>query len=68
MGKVKVECDWCGLVFGKYAKKVTAHNFCCRACLWAFYSKKLNRRVGPRISVYTRRRKEHDKEVMPDEV
>lgn len=56
MSIVKVSCDWCGYVFGMYAEKVTAHNFCRRHCLWAFYSRKLGRKVGPRTRVYVRRR------------
>lgn len=55
MSIVKVRCDCCGLVFGKHAEKVTAHNFCCRHCLWAFYSRKLGRKVGPRTRAYIRR-------------
>lgn len=53
MDKVKVRCDWCGLVFDKYAKKVTTHNFCCRACLGAFSSKTRNPRGYARLKDYS---------------
>lgn len=74
---VKVSCDWCGYVFGKYAEKVTAHNFCRRHCLWTYYSRRLGRKVGPRTRVYVGRGAEHSKlrreckgkkEVTPNEV
>jgi len=55
MNIVKVSCDWCGRIFGIHAEKVTARNFHCRSCLWAFYSRKLGRKMGPRTRVYIKR-------------
>lgn len=40
--KLKLSCDWCGKPFEKERAKVTPHNFCSRACLWAFSSKAKN--------------------------
>lgn len=53
MDKVKVRCDWCGLVFDKYVKKVTPHNFCSRACHGAFSSKTRNPREYASLKDYT---------------
>lgn len=40
--KVEVKCDYCGASFEKYQSRITAHNFCCRACKNAYSSKKGN--------------------------
>lgn len=38
-GKIKVECDFCGKEFEKYASKVSKHNFCCREHYLKYHSK-----------------------------
>ena len=42
MSKQTFTCDWCGKPFEKWATRATRHNFCSRACLGAFSSKKRN--------------------------
>ncbi len=41
-GKVEITCDWCGKTFMKLQNRITLHNFCSRACLAAFSSKRKN--------------------------
>ena len=42
MGKVVVNCDWCGCRIEKYSTVVHRHNFCCREHLALFSSRKAN--------------------------
>lgn len=42
MSKINIKCDWCGKEFARYEAQMYNHNFCCRACLSAFNSKKQN--------------------------
>lgn len=39
---MELHCDWCGTAFTKWPSKVTKHNFCSRACLAKFSSRKHN--------------------------
>lgn len=56
MGKVRVECDWCGRAIEKYPCKVTPHNFCSRKCLGAFASKSRNPDVYTELKSYEAQR------------
>lgn len=37
--KLPIKCDTCGIIFGKYATKISKHNFCSRECYYIFHSK-----------------------------
>lgn len=39
---IKVNCDWCGIEFEKYEKKLGDRNFCCVDCVNKHRSKKHN--------------------------
>lgn len=42
MNKVELVCDYCGAEIRRYPSQVKKHNFCSRACLGKFSSKKHN--------------------------
>jgi len=42
MGRIRVNCDWCGIEIERYPSGVKKHNFCCRSCLAAYSSRAMN--------------------------
>lgn len=42
MGKIAVECSWCGSVVYRYPSQINPHTFCSGACRSAFLSKAKN--------------------------